>query len=560
MATSDGKLRFTPNISSGEPLPSGRLAELRTGDTVLLGSSGLRSAIDKRARFEAVELDYLGFAGDQQTESFHGGCERAVLQYDPDHYPRWREELPEVADRFVPGAFGENFVVEGMSEQNMCIGDVIQAGTALLQVTESRAPCFKLNHRFNHPDMARLSQETRRTGWLYRVLKPGHVRVGDEIAVVGRPLPEWTVARVQHYLYGEVDDLAVAADLAVLPFLSINFRGIFSRRVENAEVEDWEGRLTNGSIETDDTPWFEVEVTEIVEQSRSVRAFRFARSDGEPLPSYAPGAHIDIKVDNAITRSYSLCATSDDRTYRIAVGRAANSRGGSAFLHTSVKVGDRLTTTAPRNFFPMVEGAKRYIMVAGGIGITPFLPMVEACERDGIEWELHYSVREAADAAFAAELGLRFPDRFHLYAGEGGGRLDMRALLREYLDGAHVYCCGSAGYRSALRDAGAHWPEGTVHFEAFEAVSGEHAPAFSARIDGTGTEIIVPSDVTLLAALREGGVDVPSLCEAGTCGTCRIGLLRGDVQHNDMVLSKRERRTAIISCVSRARGEIVLSV
>src|SRR4051794_38785567 len=228
--------------------PVARLDEIRTGSVALLENSGIRSAILKQARTDAQWIGPNGVQGDTHAESFHGGAEKAILQYDSDFYEIWAAEFPDSAEYFEPGGFGENFVAAGMNETTMCVGDVVRVGGTLLQVSEPRQPCFKLNHRFRQPNMSRRSQATGRTGWMYRVLEPGFVRIGDMIEVVERPLPEWPLARVQHYLYQAVDDLDAAQMLSELPLLSSSCRALFARRVENATTEDWESRLSNGPL------------------------------------------------------------------------------------------------------------------------------------------------------------------------------------------------------------------------------------------------------------------------------------------------------------------------
>ncbi len=205
-------------------LPAAVLSEIRIGPVAEIGHSGIRSAIDKRPLDKPVRIALTGPLGDQHAERFHGGPEKAVLHYDSGHYAAWQAEFADVASAFRPGAFGENFVATGLSEATVCVGDTVRAGSALLQVSESRQPCFKLNHRLGETGISRRSQDTGRTGWFYRVIEPGEVAAGDAIAVVDRPLPEWPIARLQRYLYHLVDDLDMARLLSELPHLSPGFR------------------------------------------------------------------------------------------------------------------------------------------------------------------------------------------------------------------------------------------------------------------------------------------------------------------------------------------------
>ncbi|MTD15049.1 MOSC domain-containing protein [Nakamurella sp. YIM 132087] len=546
-------------------LPTARLLQVRLGGIAILGSSGIRTGIDKQEVAGSIRIGPHGLDGDLHAETFHGGAEKAILQYDPAHYDRWREEFPENSERFVPGAFGENFVAHGFSETTLCIGDVVRAGTALLQVSESRQPCFKLNHRMGHPDISRRSQATGRTGWMYRVLQPGEVAEGDLLEVIDRPLPDWPISRVQRYLYDEIDNLAAAAQLAELELLSPGFRTLFRNRLENSEIEDWESRLSNGSLPTGTVRWWEADVAEIVEETATVRSFRLTAVDGAEWPAYEAGAHVDIKVDNALTRSYSLCTLPAADGYRIAVALATDGRGGSRHLHGGVQIGDRITVSAPRNHFPLAAGPGPHVMVAGGIGITPFLSMIEQLEADGTDWNLHYLCRSADAAAFHPALSRAYGTRVRLHVTDGDPlrRIDLAALVADLPASAHLYCCGPTTLMAALREAAADRPDGTVHLESF---AGPAAPGvadcapFTARIASTGETLDIPADSTLLAELRTAGIPVESSCETGTCGTCRVGVLAGDVEHRDLVLSPRERKLCMAACVSRATGTVLLDL
>lgn len=228
--------------------PASVLSEIRIGEPAEIGHSGIVSAIVKRPQGGPVRVDFTGLVGDLHADHFHGGREKAVLQYDSAHYAAWQAEFPHVAAAFQPGSFGENFVAAGMSEATVCVGDTVRVGGALLQVSETRQPCYKLNHRFGDLGISRRSQESGRTGWFYRVLEPGDVKPGDAITIVDRPLPDWPVARVQDYLYHRTDDFDMARVLSELPYLSPGFRALFAKRVASGAVESWERRLSNGPL------------------------------------------------------------------------------------------------------------------------------------------------------------------------------------------------------------------------------------------------------------------------------------------------------------------------
>jgi ferredoxin-NADP reductase len=411
--------------------------------------------------------------------------------------------------------------------------------------------------------MARRVQESGRTGWLYRVLEPGYVQAGDAIVVVERPLPEWSILRLQHYLYSEIDNIDMAAYLADLPFLSVAQKKLLRKRVENAGViEDWGSRLSNGAIGGSGLQWVEARIDRIHDETKVIKSFRFERVDGRPWPPLFAGGHVKIKVGNALTRSYSLTTTRRQAGVNIAVQLAANSEGGSSHLHKVAAVGDHLMVSVPQDSFPLADSDSRHVMLASGIGITPFLSMIERLEDLDRRWELHYCARTADDAAFREELTSAYPDRVHMHLTDGDSRkrLDVISLLADE-SGKHVYSCGSVSFLEAVRDATAHWPTDTVHFESFTSTAvREGDQSFSARIRSSGKVVEVPAGTPLLHALREAALTVDSSCETGTCGTCKLRYLSGCVDHRDMVLSRAERSGSIITCVSRATGELVIDL
>lgn len=551
--------------SDARSLPSSSLQEIRVGGVAQIGFSGIMSGIDKQPVAGRLHVGPEGLAGDRQSESFHGGSEKAVLQYNTDHYAAWASEFPEIVGKFKPGGFGENFAVAGMSEATMCIGDFVRVGTALLQISESRQPCFKLNHRFGHQGISRRAQETGRTGWLYRVIEPGDVVPGDTISVVERPLPAWPVARLQKYLYDITDDLEMAEAISQLPHLSPGFRALFARRVENGKAENWEDRLSNGPLALHPTVWFEAEVAEVRNETTDVKSYRVKRVDGKPLASFSAGAHLDVKVNNGWTRSYSLCHLPREDGYRFAVRRADEGRGGSRHIHENWSLGDRLLVSEPRNHFELSASAQRHLFIAGGIGITPFLSMIEDLENRAEPWELHYLTREMERAPFAADLQVRFPWQVavHATAGDPSRRVDLKELLSDVPLGTHVYCCGPNSLMTAVRDNTVDWPSGFVHFEAFSTARPKdlaNCSSFEVRLAKSDRVLTVPEHSTLLDVLLDAGINVPSSCRGGTCGTCRVTYCEGTVDHQDMFLSREGRRTMMISCVSRGKSNLTLDI
>lgn len=215
-----------------------------TGPVAPLPGSDAQSAIAKVPVAASLWLGAEGFEGDAQADRrVHGGAEKAVHHYPRDHYADWRAELGPLPLLDAPGAFGENLSGAGLTEENVAVGDVFRLGRAILQVSQGRQPCWKLNHRFGVPDMARRVQGTGRTGWYYRVLQPGRVAPGDDLELLDRLAPEWTLRRLWHVMYVDRLNRAALERIAALDVLAEGWRRYATRRLESGRVEDWRPRL-----------------------------------------------------------------------------------------------------------------------------------------------------------------------------------------------------------------------------------------------------------------------------------------------------------------------------
>ncbi|GAB4282537.1 MAG: MOSC domain-containing protein [Roseovarius sp.] len=221
-----------------------RIAELRIGTPVPFGPRGEPSAIARSAVAGPRWATATGLAGDVPGDPLrHGGPDKALHAYPAAHYPRWAADLPDAAGRFAPGAFGENLVVEGVEEADICLGDRWQAGEVLLEVSQGRQPCWKLNPRFGLPDMARRVQSSGRTGWYFRVLAEGALEAGMQARLIRRPHPDWPLVRVSELLYRAPLDRAALAAFAALPGLPESWRSLARNRLASGTVEDWQARL-----------------------------------------------------------------------------------------------------------------------------------------------------------------------------------------------------------------------------------------------------------------------------------------------------------------------------
>ncbi|WP_439596022.1 PDR/VanB family oxidoreductase [Falsiroseomonas sp.] len=291
--------------------------------------------------------------------------------------------------------------------------------------------------------------------------------------------------------------------------------------------------------------------------AEDIFGFELAHPEGAALAPFTAGAHLRVRVPGGQERRYSLCSDpAETATYSIAVKRDAAGQGGSLALCDQVKAGDLLPCSAPRNDFALAGRPVSRLFIAGGIGITPIMAMIRHLEAEGgPPWKLVYLTRSAAQTAFREELlAFRGKVTLHHDGGEAARAFDLWPLL-EQPKGRHIHCCGPRGLMQAVRDMTGHWSAAAVHFEDFSAGSGQKRPddaAFTARLARSGVELAVPAGTTLLAALHAAGHAVPFSCESGTCGSCRTGLVSGQVDHRDLVLMEHEKAMAILPCVSRA--------
>jgi ferredoxin-NADP reductase len=285
--------------------------------------------------------------------------------------------------------------------------------------------------------------------------------------------------------------------------------------------------------------------------------------DGSPLPAWEPGAHLDLHLPGAPVRHYSLCGDPAQReTWRVAVREVAGGRV-SGLVHKALRPGALIEAEGPRNNFLFVA-APRYLFIAGGIGITPILPMLRAAKKAGAPATLLFCARSAAEAPFLAEA--RALAQVVTHCADDGTRLDVAARLATPEADTLVYCCGPERLMTAVEQATAAWPEGSVRFEWFAPRSrpeGEGADAFEVVCAQSGLTLKVAPGVSVLQALRDAGLDRPSSCEQGVCGTCECRVLEGAVDHRDSILSASERAAndVMMTCVSRAKGaRLVLDI
>jgi ferredoxin-NADP reductase len=294
-------------------------------------------------------------------------------------------------------------------------------------------------------------------------------------------------------------------------------------------------------------------------QSDDVVALTLAHPRGRRLPDWTPGAHIDLVLPTGLTRQYSLCGDRwDAHSYRVAVLREPAGRGGSAYVHDMLQPGDLVGVGGPRNNFPLVP-SEEYLFVAGGIGITPLLPMVHQADLLGARWRLLYGGRRRASMAFLDELS-GYGDRVEVVPQDERGLLDLGAFLVAPREGVQVYCCGPAPLLAAIESACAAWPPYTLRTERFvaqEAGAPVRSAPFEVELVRAGATVTVAPGMSVLEAVRTAGVEVLSSCRQGVCGTCETTVIEGEPDHRDSILADDERAAGdcMFICVSRSCGD-----
>ena len=306
---------------------------------------------------------------------------------------------------------------------------------------------------------------------------------------------------------------------------------------------------------------FAVQVADVGAQALDVMSLELRAVGGGELPPFEPGAHLDVHLPNGLVRQYSLTNDWRERDrYVIGVARVADSRGGSSFVHSSIRSGAQLTIRGPINNFALDPRAERFLFIAGGIGITPIMAMVRWCVANGKPWRLIYAARSRQRAAFYEELcGLaRDSAQFH-FDDECGQVLDVAQAVAGWNEGEWIYCCGPAPLMDSVKALTGHLPAGTVRFEWFttpESDEPQESNAFKVRLERSGVEFDIPENKSILEVLEENGIEHPFSCREGLCGTCLTNVLAGEPDHRDYVLSDEERESGKLMtiCCSRSKS------
>jgi len=302
-----------------------------------------------------------------------------------------------------------------------------------------------------------------------------------------------------------------------------------------------------------------VQVSAMRLESPDVLSMELRDFHGLELPPAPPGSHIDVSLREGLTRPYSV-VRGDKGTYVLAVKRESSSRGGSAHVHERLRVGDVIQVSKPHNHFALAEGTGPCVLIAGGIGITPLLPMVRALERAGRPWRLHYAAKDIAKAPFARELR-QLGERVIMHCSQTAGRLDLAKLVANAEAETHFYCCGPASMLDDFAEATRAVEPARVHTERFgPAALPADSSSFEVQLAKSAQRIVVGSDISILDALLQSGVNVDYSCRQGICGACEVRVLEGVADHRDEILTDAERSSnkTMMVCCSRARSRTLV--
>jgi ferredoxin-NADP reductase/ferredoxin len=496
----------------------------------------------------------------------------------------------------VAGNFGENLTVEGLADNEVCIGDRFRIGGAVVEVSQPRDTCYRVGIRLNHPEIAALLVAHHRPGFYFRVIEEGDIGAGDRVEKLLDGPGGMTVAEIDGLLYSAEHPPEALRRAVRIPALSLDWQGSMQALLTAAETGGTTGNAGLGLGASAPLAWRGFRPAVVVasrEESADVRSFTFAAEDGSPLPPALPGQYVMVRIEpgpdrSAVTRSYSLCGQPGIANYRIAV---KNERGpGSGFLHQNVRAGSRLQISAPRGSFTLAAGAGPVVLISAGVGVTPMLAMLHGAAASGDAgsrpiWWLH-SARDRAHHSFAGEADdllatLNASRRCVIYSRpapddrpgqdfDRPGHLSLD-LLKELgiPQDADFYLCGPPGFledfQKGLAAWGVPWPR--VHVEVFggaaaltPGIAGS-AGTLPHRPDGPAgggpmvtflrSGLAVPWDPrfgSLLDLAEACAVPVRWACRTGVCHNCESGLVEGEIFYMPEPLDPPAEGNALICC------------
>lgn len=307
----------------------------------------------------------------------------------------------------------------------------------------------------------------------------------------------------------------------------------------------------------------DVIITDVQQLTPLIKQFTFQKADGSDFPVFTGGSHIIVQMSDKLSNAYSLMSSPAQlEEYKICVRKDVEGKGGSIHMHESLNVGDHIQITEPKNLFTLSERGKRHILIAGGIGITPFIPQLEELRARGVEYELHYAFRAPEHGVLWKDLKAScHKSHCHSYVSSAGIDLDIEALIQAQPQGTHVYVCGPQSLIDATITAcnRARFRDENIHWEQFASIIPTHAEGFEVVLAQSGQTITVAPNESILQAVEKVGINVNCLCREGACGTCETSILAGEANHYDQYLDDDEKASqkTIMICVSRAKGKSI---
>jgi ferredoxin-NADP reductase/MOSC domain-containing protein YiiM len=586
---------------------AGRLLSVNVGlpQDVSWHGRTVRTAVWKRPAAGPLAARRLNLDGDGQGDlAGHGGEHRAVFVYQIESYQYWQQQLHR--DDFSYGQFGENFTVQGLADDQVCIGDRYQIGSALFEVTQPRVTCYRVGIRMNDPQIPALLVAHHRPGFYFRVLREGSVQADDEIIKVAAGPERMTVAEIDALLYLPGHPRPQVERALRIPALPAGWRASFQAILSQPETAD--GAEGNAGLVAVSPPpawpgFRPLTVTGIAAESESVRSVRLADPGQVPVPAALPGQFLTVRLPAdpgrpPLVRSYSLSGPPGADDYRISVKREPHG-AGSQYVHTRVRAGDRLEVAAPRGTFILHPGGAPVLLISAGVGATPVLAMLHALAsaQSGRDvWWLH-GARNRAEEPFAAEsrallASLASGHRHICYSRPGpgevagrdydsAGRLTGAVLAGLSLPGdADAYICGPAAFMAdisaALGELG--MPRVRIHAEIFGAGPASTPgiapaparpphpppgpPAGGPPVTFARSGLTVhwdPGQASLLDLAEACDVPVRWSCRTGVCHTCETGLMSGAVSYAPDPVDEPAEGSALICC-SQPRSDVVLDL
>jgi len=555
----------------------------------------VRTAVWKTPVTGRIFARRMNLDGDGQADlRAHGGEQRAMLVYQLESYRYWASYLGR--SDLVAGNFGENLTVEGLADNEVCIGDRFRIGGAVVEVSQPRDTCYRVGIRLHHPEIPALLVAHHRPGFYFRVIQEGEIGAGDHIEKLSDGPEGMTVAEIDALLYSAKHPPEALRRAIRIPALSKDWQGSMQALLDSAEAGGTTGNAGLGPGASAPLTWRgfrPVVVAASREESADVRSFEFAAEDGSPMPAALPGQHVVVRMRPdahapVITRNYSLCSAPGTPNYRIAV----KNEGGpaSGFLHQSIRAGSRLEISAPRGSFLLTAGAAPIVFISAGVGVTPMLAMLYAAAATDAAaprpvWWLH-SARDRAHHSFAEEADkvlaeLHTSHRCVTYSRptpgdalgkdfDRPGHLSLQLLQElEIPQNADFYLCGPPRFLKDFQDGLATWgiPWPRVHVELFGGTStltpgiSSAATTLPHRPDGPAgggpmvtflrSGLTVPWDsrfASLLELAEACAIPVRWSCRSGVCHNCESGLIDGQLTYSPEPLDPPAEGNALICC------------